>query len=256
MPATLISRSTVFAVCAFALCLWAPAYLRGQSATDAALPDAPHPAEQLIASGVSPDALDHPLAFSSFQQDSQKHPLKPPPEQKPGEPSLDDLGLPADQTKGDADMQARLDRRAHMLKMHQRMGLITLAPLAAACISSAAAPPDPRNGGGNTVGRDIHLALGSVSVLSYSATAYYAIRAPRVADQPARGGIKLHKYLIYIHAPGMILTPILGAMAFNQANNGEKVHGIASAHAAVAWTTIASYSAAIIAVSWPIHLRH
>lgn len=255
MPATLISRSNVFAVCALAVCLVAPADLLAQSAVVAALPEAPHAVQQLVASETAPDTLP-PLAFSSFQQDSQKHPLKPPPEQKPGEPSLDDLGLPAAQTKGDADLQARLDRRAHMLKMHQRMGLITLAPLAAACISSAAAPPDPRNGGGNAVGRDIHLALGSVSVLSYSATAYYAIRAPRVADQPARGGIKLHKYLIYIHAPGMILTPILGAMAFNQANNGEKVHGIASAHAAVAWTTIASYSAAIVAVSWPIHLRH
>ncbi len=153
-------------------------------------------------------------------------------------------------------MQARLDRRTHMLKVHQRLGIITLAPLAAACISSAAAPPDPRNGGGNTMGRDIHLSLGSLSVLSYGATAYYAIKAPRITDQPARGGIKLHKYLIYIHAPGMILTPILGAIAFNQANNGERVHGIASAHAAVAWTTVASYSAAIVAVSWPIHLRH
>lgn len=256
MPATLTSHSTIFAACVLAMVLLAPAHLLGQSVADAALPDAPHAVQQLIASEVAPDALDQPVALRSFQQDSQKRPLKPPPEQKPGEPSLEDLGLPADQTKADADMQARLDRRAYMLKMHQRMGLITLAPLAAACISSAAAPPDPRNGGGNTTGRDIHLALGSVSVISYGATAYYAIRAPRIAGQPARGGIKLHKYLIYIHAPGMILTPILGAMAFNQANNGEKVHGIASAHAAVAWTTVASYSAAIIAVSWPIHLRH
>jgi hypothetical protein len=169
---------------------------------------------------------------------------------------LSDLGLTPDQTKPDLDMQARLDRRTRMLKIHQRLGLITLAPLAAACISSAAAPPDPRNGGGNTIGRDIHVSLGSLSVAMYGATAYYAIRAPRVSNEPARGGIKIHKYLIYVHAPGMILTPILGAMAFNQANNGEKVHGIASAHAAVAWTTVASYTAAIIAVSWPIHLKH
>jgi hypothetical protein len=170
-------------------------------------------------------------------------------------PSLGDLGLSPNATRPDPDLQARLDRRTHMLKVHQRLGLITLAPLAAACISSAAAPPDPRNGSGNTVGRDIHLSLGSLSVAMYGATAYYAIRAPRVSNEPARGGIKLHKYLIYIHAPGMILTPILGAMAFNQANNGEKVHGIASAHAAVAWTTVASYTAAIVAVSWPIHMK-
>jgi hypothetical protein len=44
-------------------------------------------------------------------------------------------------------------------------------------------------------------------------------------------------------------------MAFNQANSGEKVHGIASAHSAVAWATAGSYVAAIVAVSGPIHLK-
>jgi len=170
-------------------------------------------------------------------------------------PSLADLGLSPDQTRADPDAQARLDRRTHDLKVHQTLGIVTLAPLAAACITSALAPPDPRNGSGNTTGRDIHVSLGSLSVAMYGATAYYAIKAPRIPGEgPAKGGIKLHKYLIYIHAPGMLLTPILGAMAFNQAADGEKVHGIASAHAAVAWTTVASYSAAILAVSWPIHL--
>jgi hypothetical protein len=150
-------------------------------------------------------------------------------------------------------MQARLDRHTRMLRIHQRLGLITLVPLAGACISSAAAPPDPRKGNGNTVGRDIHAALGATSVTLYAITASYAIRAPKISDAPARGGIKWHKYLIYVHAPGMVLTPILGAMAFDQANNNEKVHGIASAHTAVAWTTVAAYGAAIVAVSWPIH---
>jgi hypothetical protein len=185
------------------------------------------------------------------QQSSPQQPQQP----TPNEPSLSDLGLSPNQTKPDKDLQARLDRHTQMLKIHQRLGLITLIPLAAACISSAAAPPDPRNGSGNTVGRDIHVSLGSLSVAMYGATAYYAIRAPKVSGGPAKGGIKIHKYLIYIHAPGMVLTPILGAMAFNQANNGEKVHGIASAHAAVAWTTIGAYGAAIVAVSWPIHLK-
>ena len=201
-----------------------------------------------IADATLPDA---PLP----QQQQQKLP-KPDDPTPQSAPSLSDLGLSPAQTRPDPDLQARLNRRTEMLKIHQRLGILTLAPLAAACISSAAAPPDPRNGSGNTIGRDIHVSLGSLSVAMYGATAYYAIRAPRVSDAPARGGIKLHKYLIYIHAPGMILTPILGAMAFNQAANGEKVHGIASAHAAVAWTTVASYSAAIVAVSWPIHLKY
>ncbi len=211
------------------------------------LPDAPLPVA--VAAATEPGWVDFAQQSSSGTP-QQQTPQQPP--VKTGEPSLDELGLSA---KGDPEMQRRLDLRTHDLKVHQRLGLITLAPLAAACISSAAAPPDPRNGSGNTVGRDIHVSLGSLAVSMYAATAYYAIRAPRVGHEPARGGIKVHKYLVALHAPGMVLTPILGALAFNQAANGEKVHGIASAHGAVAWTTVAAYTGSIIAVSWPIHLK-
>lgn len=230
------SKLFLAALIAISLTCGAVASAQVYSSSDAALPDAP---STLLA-----------------QQQTPTQPQTQPPAQNPTAPSLSDLGLSPAQTKPDPDLQARLDRHTQMLKIHQRLGLLTLVPLAAACISSAAAPPDPRNGGGNTVGRDIHVSLGSLSVAMYGATAYYAIRAPKIDEGPVKGGIKIHKYLIWIHAPGMILTPILGAMAFQQANNGEKVHGIASAHAAVAWTTVASYTAAIIAVSWPIKLSH
>jgi hypothetical protein len=189
------------------------------------------------------------------QDKQQPKPGEQSPPAPPGAPSLADLGLTPEQIRGDNKEQALLDKRTQMLKIHQRLGLITVIPVAAACISSAGAPPD-RNNPGSTTSRDVHVALGGVAVGMYAATAIYAIRAPKVSNEPARGGIKLHKYLIYIHAPGMILTPILGAMAFNQANSGEKVHGIASAHSAVAWATAGSYVAAIVAVSWPIHLKH
>ena len=46
-------------------------------------------------------------------------------------PSLGDLGFPSGQAQGSAQDQARLDKRSHMLKMHQRFGLITIAPLVA-----------------------------------------------------------------------------------------------------------------------------
>ena len=167
---------------------------------------------------------------------------------------MGDLGLTPAETEGSAQRQALLDRRTHMLKVHQRLGLITVIPVAAACISAAGAPPEHGNYG-NTTSRDVHVALGAAAVAMYGATAYYAIRAPKVSNEPARGGIKWHKYLIYIHAPGMVLTPILGAMAFNQINSGQKVHGIASAHGGVAAATAISYGAAIVAVSWPIHIK-
>jgi hypothetical protein len=216
------------------------------------LPDAPMPATLA--------GRDSGTGFSSSTQDAQQQDKQQPkpgeqsPPPRPEAPSLGDLGLTPEQTHGDNQQQALLDKRTQMLKIHQRLGLITVIPVAAACISSAGAPPD-RNNPGSTTSRDVHVALGGVAVGMYAATALYAIRAPKVSNEPARGGIKLHKYLIYIHAPGMILTPILGAMAFNQANSGEKVHGIASAHSAVAWATAGSYVAAIVAVSWPIHLK-
>ncbi len=59
----------------------------------------------------------------------------------------------------------------------------------------------------------------------------------------------------FIHCPGMILTPILGAMAFQQERKGEKVQGIAAAYDAVAITTAMAYGASIFAVSRPIHLK-
>jgi hypothetical protein len=55
--------------------------------------------------------------------------------------------------------------------------------------------------------------------------------------------------MAWIHGPGMILTPILGAMAFSQKNNGEKVHGIAQAHGAVAIVTAGTFGAALLSVS-------
>jgi hypothetical protein len=221
------------------------------------LPDAPLPAVLVRRDGEpSPETGDSSSAQAPDQQDKQQQPKPGEQTQQtpPGAPSLADLGLTPQQTHGDDKQQALLDKRTEMLKIHQRLGLITLIPVAAACISSVGAPPEHGNYG-NTTSRDVHVALGGTAVAFYAATAYFAIRAPRVSNEPARGGIKLHKYLIYLHAPGMVLTPILGAMAFNQINSGQKVHGIASAHGAVAVVTAASYGAAIIAVSWPIHLK-
>ena len=127
-----------------------------------------------------------------------------------------------------------------MLKIHQRLGLI-----------------DARSSGrhGHLGDRrrrqehqlrptaDAHLALGSVTGDLYFMSAYYAIRAPKIPGTKTRGPIRLHKALAWIHGPGMILTPILGAIAFDQKSHGEKVHGIASAHGAVAIVTAAAYGA-------------
>ncbi|HMD08561.1 MAG TPA: carboxypeptidase-like regulatory domain-containing protein [Candidatus Acidoferrum sp.] len=159
--------------------------------------------------------------------------------------SLSDLGFSQDQTQGNAQDQARLDKRSHMLKIHQRLGLIDTIPLVATVIAGAGA------GGKQTSTSDryLHLALGSVTGDLYFLSAYYAIRAPRIPGTQTRGPIRWHKALAWIHGPGMILTPILGAIAFDQKSKGEKVHGIAQAHGPVAIVTAAAYGAAILSVS-------
>jgi hypothetical protein len=160
-------------------------------------------------------------------------------------PSLADLGLTPEQTQGNAKEQALLDKRTHMLKIHQRMGLITTVPLIATVIASMGAGGKDTS----TASRDLHAALGGLTGDLYFITAYYAIRAPRVPGTETRGPIRFHKAMAWIHGPGMILTPILGIMAFDQKSKGEKVHGIASAHGPVAIITADAFGAAVLSVS-------
>jgi hypothetical protein len=102
---------------------------------------------------------------------------------------------------------------------------------------------------------DFHIALGGLTTGLYWTTAYYSAFAPRVPGVKTKGNIRLHRALEFVHGPGMIATPVLGIMAYKQENAGERVHGIASAHGAVAYTTAIAYGTAILAVSWPIHLK-
>ncbi len=177
----------------------------------------------------------------------------------PQGPSLQDLGFSQQQMQSNPALQARLNRRTEMLKIHQRLGLITLAPMVADLITGPMAKAKGKNGQiikePTSTNLDLHAALGSTTAGLYFATAYFAMFAPRIPGVKKRGAIRMHEALAFIHGPGMILTPILGAMAFSQEQNGEKVHGIASAHGTVAAVTAIAYGASIVAVAWPIHLK-
>jgi len=167
------------------------------------------------------------------------------PSGNPQAPSLEDLGLAAAETKSDPQLQARLDKRTHMLKIHQRLGLITAIPMIATVATSFGA-------GGratSTSDRWAHLALGAATGDLYFTTAYFAIFAPKIPGTQTHGPIRVHKALAWIHGPGMILTPILGAIAFEQKSKGERVHGIASAHGPVAIVTAGAFGAALLSVS-------
>jgi hypothetical protein len=209
------------------------------------LPDAPVPQTESSA--------------GQTQNPKTKQQQTAPPSQNNGL-TLQGLGFKPSQTQANAKLQARLNKRTHMLQIHQRLGLITLAPMVAAVLVSGGAKAKHNHSTGTITGPsssgvDLHVALGSLTVAMYSATAYYAIAAPKIPGVKPRGAIRLHRDLVYIHLPGMILTPILGSMALNQENQGQKVHGIASAHGPVAVITIGAYAASMLAVSWPIHLK-
>lgn len=203
------------------------------------------------ATALLPDAPGA-VAEQTTSSNSQATPQQTKP--NPQAPSVSDLGFPASATAPNAEEQARLDKRSHMLKIHQRMGLITLAPLVATVVTGSMAHEGhrvvtPTGVVTDSTNRNIHMALGTTTTAMYFTTAYFAIRAPKIAGTSTRGPIKLHKTLAWVHGTGMILTPILGAIAYNQLSNGQRVHGFASAHAPVAYTTAIAYGAAILSVS-------
>lgn len=181
------------------------------------------------------------------------------PSQSPSTPSLSDLGFNSQQTQGNAQLQATLERRTRMLRIHQKLGLITVIPIAAAAFTGPLAKAKGKNGSiirePTTANLDFHAAVGGVATAMYFTTAYYAMFAPRVPGNPKKGAIRWHEALAWVHGPGMVLTPILGAMAYNQENNGKKPSGIVAQHGTVAWITTIAYGTSIVAVSWPIHWK-
>ena len=160
-------------------------------------------------------------------------------------PSLEDLGFSPAETKSNPKEQALLDKRTRMLKIHQRLGLITMIPMIAALATSS----DVGETNTSNTNRTVHMILGSATADLYFTSAYFAIRAPRVPGTESRGPIRFHKAMAWIHGSGMILTPILGAMAYSQKNKGGDVHGIASAHGPVAIVTAGAFAAALLSVS-------
>ncbi len=210
----------------------------------AALP----PSESGAAAGAGASLLEDQAPAPPDQAQAQgqsQGQAAAPPAGNPPPPSLGDLGFGSEQTQGSSQDQALLDKRSHMLKIHQRLGLITTVPLVATIFSGDLAGGKSTSSGG----RDLHAGLGVLTAALYMTTAYYAIYAPKLPDTKTRGPIRLHKALAWIHGTGMILTPLLGAIAFEQRNRGEKIHGIASAHGAVGAVTAAAYGLAILSVS-------
>src|SRR6202008_2828183 len=125
------------------------------------------------------------------------------------QPSLGDLGITPSQAQGSAKQQELLNKRTHMLKVHQTLGLIPVAPLLATLIPGPRVKAKGKNGEPitepTTANLDTHIALGAATTALYWTSAAYAIFAPKLPGAPPkRGGIRFHEALAWIHGPGMI----------------------------------------------------
>jgi hypothetical protein len=215
------------------------------------------PIKVTLAAAQTTDLTVAPVA--SGTQSLPNAPQQQEPPSNANEPSLSDLGFSKQQMQANTQLQATLAKRTEMLKIHQKLGLITTIPMVAAIFTGPLAKAKGRNGEvikePTEANLDFHAALGGLTTALYFTTASYAIFAPRIPNNPKHGGIRWHEALAFVHGPGMILTPVLGYMAYKQENSGEKAHGIAAQHGAVAYVTAIAYGTSIVAVSWPIHLK-
>lgn len=147
------------------------------------------------------------FTFSAYGVDSS---LVPQAQSQKNELQLEDLGFKPEETAPDLGLQLRLESRTNKLKAHQVTGLVTLAIMTAAVGFS-----------GEVKQNDIHEVLGGTAAATYWTTFYLAESAPKPPGVVDRGlNIKIHKAMTWIHAPLMILTPIVGLIAQNQLYSG------------------------------------
>jgi hypothetical protein len=190
----------------------------------------------LFGSVVPAMADDKPLTLKDLEFKNTEMPADKP-------LTLEGLGFKNTEMQADKDLQLQLEKRTSMLKTHQILGLITAIPM----IAQFAVANNPTSSGSQ---RDLHIGLGITTAVLYGTTASFALLAPKPKGIKDKGNTKIHRMLAWVHAPLMILTPILGAIADKQNRKGENVHGIASRHSGAASLLLGSYLASITVMSF------
>lgn len=153
---------------------------------------------------------------------------------------LSDLGFSTDDTKINPAEQKVFEKRSNMLQAHQILGLVTLGLMSATYLTASE----------HQSASMAHQILGYTTAAAYAATAYYALNAPEVEGITATGwNMRIHRALVFVHLPGMILTPIAGYLANRAYKNGKKPTGLASYKGAIASATYFSFAAAALSVT-------
>lgn len=160
----------------------------------------------------------------------------------PATPSLQDLGFSQSDTQSNPEFQKELETRSDMLHIHQILGLVTAVPLVTTYVLGLTTAGNVSNGSTDT---SLHATLGLTTTALYLTTASFAIFAPKPEGLKPSGATQVHETLVWIHAPLMILTPVLGDMVNDRVQNHELLGALGTIHGIAATTLVVSYLASI-----------
>lgn len=137
--------------------------------------------------------------------------------------------------------------RHHMLKWHQRMGLVTFAALMAQYTTGTRLYKNP--GKYYDKYAELHESLGMVTYGLYISTASLSLLAP-----PARKydrnwtSIRIHRYLAIVHFSSMIIQPWLAVYALEHPEKYDQFMGY---HKQVGTVAAVSFSLALFSTFFP-----
>jgi hypothetical protein len=134
-----------------------------------------------------------------------------------------------------------LSLRRGMLVAHQIGGFVTLGLMASAAYSGQKIID------GNSGYRPYHQGFIVATIATYSATAVLAVLSPPpMIRRDEISTTTIHKTLAWVHAAGMIITPILGSMISRRSSSTQKEH----IHQLSGYITLATYTASLITVTF------
>jgi hypothetical protein len=128
-----------------------------------------------------------------------------------------------------------------MLVAHQIGGFVTLGLMASAAYAGQKIID------GNSGYRPYHQAFVAGTIATYSITGLLSILSPPpVIRRDEFSTTTLHKTLAWVHAAGMIITPILGSMIGRRSSSTQKEH----IHQLSGYITLTTFAASMITVTF------
>jgi hypothetical protein len=160
--------------------------------------------------------------------------------------NVNDLGFIQADIQSDLS-QKDLDTRSDMLHVHQILGLVTEASLLTTFVAGIATENNVSNGSTDT---SLVSDLGWTTLALYSATASFAIFAPKPKNNKATGNTAIHEALVWIHLPLMILVPITGDMIGDRIAANQPVGTLGLVHGIMATTLLLAYTSSLLVVTF------